>query len=1043
MLSLSKLSKKAVSHEDVFLSRYPQLISWSLKMAGSDREKAEDLVHDAYLQWTLVRPDLDSIHNLDGYLYGMLRNMHAAELRRSLRHPTASLSVVEYDSALLSLQRASDELHIAGLQDQLRAVCDYACARKETSKAGSLLLLRFFHGYYPGEAAQIAGIRRVTVDSWLRIARSEAKLYLENPEALKFIKDQPFPIAHRQSPVNKIANRKSAIGNRSGVNGKCSAVGTGATREFLEEVSLRIFQSCQSRCVSNKQLRAFYSQTELQPLDCESLAHISSCQTCLDKATTLLKFPSKDDHYPPDRMGRDPRPGEESIFNRNGNRKVRDGNSFRGHFEEILEHRPKKLHISVNGFTVGTQKITSETIEHSLKLSLPEQIGLVEILSEQGIRLLCLYVEHPPEGAIEQSALIELSDDRALGVSLSFRDPWPNLELTYSDPYFMEVAGDPGDIVETEERTAKVESQEIDIEPPLWRRLISWLTLEAFSEPSWLWPAIATALLAGVLSLTSILIHIHRSPLPVAAELLTNATKAEQVAFARPNEVAHRQINFEQRRLADGAVLAHRRIEVWRDSAKGNVARRLYDHSGTLVAGAWQQSQSAPQEIYHHGSRLKLPPQSQDAPQLVLTDHSWLLEPSAANFSMLVRNMESAGIEAKDNQYILRYRERSPESAGDGRRLIQATLTLDRSNLHATEEVLVIAEGGEQFELRFSETGFEYLPSADVDQKVFEPDTQFLAALVEAVPENVSVVPPALKPTTVPEARLPSPAELTTLEVDVLYLLDQVNANAGEQIEIRRLAAGKLLVQALVETAKRKAEILRALAPVASSRIVTIEVLTIEEALKRESGKSRNPPTVDRIVITKDRIPVYEEVRKYLEREKRSRPGTDKNASPSDLDGDIQRFGGRVIEHSRGALLHAFALKRLVERFSAEDLNSLTDESRRKWYEMISTHCRAFRESTRLLRRDLAPVFPEGLNNNNEETTSVIVTDTSLAETVDQLLKLTMANNDAISQAFAIHPEGKSPGNFGGTSFWNNFTRAEKLAAALERIDLQRPASKP
>src|SRR5260370_9649991 len=111
------LSKKAASHEELLLERYTELISSSLQLGGYDRHKAEDLVHDAYIQWTLVRPDLQLIRNLDGYLYGMLRNMHAAELRRSMRHPMASLSVVEYDSALMSLQRANDELHTARMQD--------------------------------------------------------------------------------------------------------------------------------------------------------------------------------------------------------------------------------------------------------------------------------------------------------------------------------------------------------------------------------------------------------------------------------------------------------------------------------------------------------------------------------------------------------------------------------------------------------------------------------------------------------------------------------------------------------------------------------------------------------------------------------------------------------------------------------------------------------------------------------------------------------------------------------------------------------------
>jgi len=1028
------LSKKAASHEEVFLSRYQQLVTWSLKMASHDRDKAEDLVHDAYIQWTLVRPDLESIHNLDGYLYGMLRNMHAAELRRSLRHPTASLSVIEYDSALLSLQRASDELHIAGLQDQLRTVCDYACARKETSKAGSLLLLRFFHGYYPGEAAQIAGIRRVTVDSWLRIARSEAKLYLENPDALKFIKE---------SGIRSVADQHLGAGNGKGW--ALNASSNGKAQEFLDEISQRIFQSCQSRCLSNKKLRGFYLQPDPEPLDCEALAHIASCKSCLDKATKVLKFPPKDDHYPPDRLGRDPRPGEKSLFSRNGRRKTAGPHALRGHLEEILEHRPKELHVAVNGFTVGTHKLTSDRIEHTQKLSLPEQIGLVEILSEQGIRLLCLYVEPPPEGAITQAAHVELSDDRMLGVGLSFHEPWPQLELTYSDPYFADVAGDPElikneDIKENDKQRASSRLKRTnEYKARVSARLLP-LFNNIYSKPQrfWLRPGAVSALIALVVALALVL--THKAPPPIAAEVLQDAAAAEAAAYIQPGQVGRRQMNFEQRRLADGALLAQGRVEIWRDAAKGNTAHRLYDHSGSLVAGAWQRGQSAPQEIfYNHGSKLIVSQPSQDAPQLVLSDHAWLLEPSAANFSTLVRHMDSAAIETRDNNYLLHYRERSSGTANDERRLVAASLILDRTTLHAISEVLVIAQGAqgnERVELKFTESSFERLPAASIDQKVFEPDTQLLSGLVQSAPEHAPLMAANAKPLINSVLPPPSLAELTSLEVNVLYLLDQINANAGEQVEIRRLASGELLVQALVETDGRKSEILKALAPVAGNPRVRREVLTIEEALRRQTGKSNVPATLDRVVITADRIPVYEEVRRYLERDGRLRLGADKNtASSGDVDNEIQRFSGRMIDQSRQALLHAFALKHLVERFSTNDLNSLSDESRRKWYEMIKTHAHAFRESTRVLRCDLAPIFARGENSQNDSGGDVILNDAALVEAVDKLAKLALTNDEAISQAFALHPDAKGSVSLGGNVFWSTFTRAENLAAALERIE--------
>jgi len=1006
--AMLNLAKKTARHEALFLERYRELMDWSLKVTGNDQNKADDLVHDAYIQWTLVRPDLDSIHNLDGYLYGMLRNMYAAELRRSLRNPTTDLSVIEYDSARLSLLRASDELHVAYMQDQLRKVCDYACKRKETSKAGSLLLLRFFHGYYPSEAALIAGITRVAVDSWLRLARAEAKLYLEKPEALKFFKE-----------------------NRNGRQLRDSS-NTNAT-DFLDEISDRIFHSCQNRCLGNKKLRAFYSSAVPERLNCESLAHIASCETCLEKASKILQLPPKTDRYPPDRLGRDPRPGEKSLGKKNG-RRAQGPQRLRLNIEDVIEHRPKELHVAVNGFTVGTHKITSDSIEHSLKLSLPEQIGFIEILSEQGIRLLSLFVEPPPDGPIERSALVELCDDRTLSVNLSFIEPWPELELTYSDPHFAEVAGDPEHIKEDREvRVSSVESLNHEHSVLSLRKLISSkLKVDWLGRRFWLRPSVVSALFALLLAVA--FVSIHRTPLAVAAELLQSATAVEQATYIRPNEIAHRQIAFEQRRVPDGALVAQQTIEVWRDGTKGYSARRLYDHSGALVAGAWRRDQNAQEEIfYKQGAKLKLPASSQNAAQLVLTDHAWLVDLSAANFSSLVRDMESGGVKTKANQYILEYR-RTPN---DGQGLLQATLILDRTNLRATGEALLIAQGNEKVALTFTESSFERKPAINVDQKIFEPDAQLLGLTTASIGP---VVVGNLKPPSSNSLSLPrGPAELTALEVDILYLLDQVNANSGEQVEIRRLATGELLVQALVETDPRKEEILKALTPVAGNPMVQTEVLTVEEALKRQSGSSKAPATLDRVVFATDRILVYEEVRRHLEHEMQLRAAKNSQISAVDLDSEVQRFSSRMINASQQALLHAFALKHLVERFSADDLSSLDEGSRNKWYGMIRAHAGAFRESTRVLRRDLGSLFPQdpqdhGAAQNDEDGFS-IANDSALAETVANLVKLALANDEAVSQAFAIQSDPKSATGLGSAAFWSDFNRADNLAVALQRIE--------
>ena len=134
---------RPINHEDVFAERYYLLLKWASQLAGGSAALAQDLIHDGYVQFVLARPDLRKIQNLDRYLYGMLRNLHVSYIRRATRIQSSSLLAVEYDPAELSLKHD-------GRQDELREelwqACEYACARKETSRAGSVMILRFYHG---------------------------------------------------------------------------------------------------------------------------------------------------------------------------------------------------------------------------------------------------------------------------------------------------------------------------------------------------------------------------------------------------------------------------------------------------------------------------------------------------------------------------------------------------------------------------------------------------------------------------------------------------------------------------------------------------------------------------------------------------------------------------------------------------------------------------------------------------------------------------------------------------------------------------------
>src|SRR5258708_38592782 len=139
---------KPNSPEDLFVERYDALMGWALSMTSHNQAQAEDLVHDAFIQFTLRSSELSAIENTDAYLHRMLRNMHLSEVRRATLTQESPFSIANFDSAEMGL-RSVDPREDITVQDDLRLICQYACARKENSKAGSVLILRFFNSYYP------------------------------------------------------------------------------------------------------------------------------------------------------------------------------------------------------------------------------------------------------------------------------------------------------------------------------------------------------------------------------------------------------------------------------------------------------------------------------------------------------------------------------------------------------------------------------------------------------------------------------------------------------------------------------------------------------------------------------------------------------------------------------------------------------------------------------------------------------------------------------------------------------------------------------
>jgi RNA polymerase sigma factor (sigma-70 family) len=282
MPKLWAVSPKA-SHEDVFVEHYQRLLEQALHITSHSRSAAEDLVHDAFIQFTLSEPDLGAIRDLDSYLFIVLRNLHLSQVRRASQAQFVPLSIADYDSAEIGLRAIDVQSHLQ-VAEELRQICRYACVRKESSKAGSIMILRFFHGYYTSEIAQVVRASRRTVYEWLLIARREAKLFLEDPHSLKFIVAQDG--MELETPRHSTAQTR---------------------KDLLCELRESIFQSRRGSCLPIKNLQKLYSAPDDKAIESRVLAHIVSCPRCLEEVNKLKGLPPFSDRYPTDTLGPDTR----------------------------------------------------------------------------------------------------------------------------------------------------------------------------------------------------------------------------------------------------------------------------------------------------------------------------------------------------------------------------------------------------------------------------------------------------------------------------------------------------------------------------------------------------------------------------------------------------------------------------------------------------------------------------------------------------------------------------------------------------------------
>lgn len=1011
----------APSHEELFIRHYEQLLGWAVQLTGRNRQQAEDLVHDVFVQFALLQPPLEEIENLEGYLFASMRNLLRSQMRREARRTSARLSLVDYDSAEIGL-RAVDPRADLGVRDELALICHYACVRKETSKAGSALILRYFLGYYPGEIALIFRSSRQAVADLLGAARREARLYLEQPQRLRFM---------REHPSEGITDVRT--GEPSG--------------ELIPELRRAIFRSCEGACRTKKELKDIYSRAGAASIAGKTLSHIVSCSRCLDIVNRELGLPLLAERYPTDTLG--PDSGNEgggtggswggSAGDRNtgageskmsGNFSAESINRFRSRLRDVIEHEPKELHIAVNGQVLGSQAVNADFNQQNLHLDEAEKIGFIEVFSEQGIRLIALSVEPPPGGPFERQAQVNLSERRTIQIALEFGGSGANLKVIYQHPGYRQEAA-AGEIPE-EFGSFSAESPADDGDRD-GRFLFGGL------RTGWgFWSGMGPGLISTAVALLFVaaFIALRMPSTPVlAAELLERSEANDRAAQGNPELLLHRVLELEERDPALDRVLSRRRVEIWQSAAKAIEVRRAYDEQGKLLAGEWRQGDGSRTLLYPGGESMEDRTETSNVTPSVprSADEAWRLDLSAAAFSSLIGRGSAATVEEKGESYLLKFvNQSSDHNSVPGLR--SATLRLGRNGLRALEQTLLVESNRGLREYRFSEVRFDRLGLGEVSSRVF--DREPLLSKPDAVEAKVLKPDPPAGDAGARSESTPAPAATphiiatVELEIEALVLLDAVGATLGEEVAVTRTLDGTLQIEGVVENAERKSAILSALAPIRRHRAVRVRIETPEEAEHRleQIRSTAVAVSIQEAAPLASRIPVDAEVRRYV---------SSLGVPQETLDEEVNRFANRMLRGSRQALLYAWSLRGLVERFTPAELQGLDPQSRAKWLGLIVEHSAGYRREITTLQRDLAPVFNigAGAQDGRSEAEREKIDEAGLARSVLAFVELCVGLDEQIRTAFTLSADAaggrRNPHSLATPEFRSRLARAE---ASAEKI---------
>lgn len=979
--------ERAADREKVFLDHYEWLFRRALRLSRGERPEAEDLVHDCYIRFVQASSDvqLDDEDRLRGYLYRTLQHLAHSNYESRGRDTFRSLEAVDYDSAEFALASV-DRSNLLYIRSDLAGICDYCCLRRKTSRAGSVLIFRFFLNYYPSEIVRLLKISSAAVYKLTETGRLEAKAFLTRPDALHFLGSSARPsssFSRRLLPESPLA--------------------------LFAELKRRIFADPEGPCFASGRLEQLYASDSEEQLTTRDVAHLASCSTCLERANHLLRllglppwfsdFNDPNDDEPPRSS-----PGTSQEPLTRMRKKARD----------IHEHRPKNLELVIDGEVYSAQQITSAKSHFQIKLNSPSMPRFIEVRSEQRVRLLCLDVEN--YDVVESSQLqaeAALSDKRVLSLELDLGSGAPIVDVSYYDP-ILESANN--DWAREDELRPPVypDTQTLAASTPtltLVQRVRSIFS-SWFGSSESRWPA---SLLAATTVVALVAFGAfwtsqprHNSPVqPQAVELLARSQREEDTAILRGG-AAHRTFSLEIR-SQDGSVIESGTVETLRSKSPKRSAAHYRNAHGDLLAGRWENS-SGKVTTYTKKTGIHRP---SDETNELTPSNAWMHVPEAEDFEELSAYSKNLSVKRDTDAFEISFE--NPDTAHRPTTLLSADLVLTADSMRPVRETLLMRDGDRTREYQFRELSYEVLSPGKVIDRDFDPD-----------PSTLDGSP------TGSRGSLDSETNSAHLALEALQLLDNLGSNVEQIVNLERKPDGTIELNGVFPTSAQKLSVTHVFKSLRGGQQLRLALHSSDEPTS--AAAVPRPISIESLAsvdVGSQRIPFDPELRAGL---------TAEGFSGAQLEDRLRVVASSIA--ARSAQLHreAWSLCQIAATdFTPDELRQMAPQDQMLWLTLLDKHLQSFEQEAALLRSDLSHVQQDP--NARSPATSVAV---SPLPNADQLGRATvLLNHDTeeldrlLTAGFTLTPSGL-PANINlaaVTQLTSNLETEERsLRETIERL---------